>query len=304
MTSISTSAFYDRSAGSLASLRARAETLQTQIATGERLQRGSDDPVAARGLRALAREEGLAAVHKNNAALADADLALAEGALTQLSSLTIRAQELATQSATGTLNTAQRQMNGDELAQIHASMVAILNSKDTSGNSLFAGTADGPAYSVSADGRASYVGTSESGEIDVGSGIKVARGLTGPEVVSFSVDGADTNLLTVVHDLASVLRSDAAGAAGAASQALGALGSGLAALSTAQAVIAARQGRVELAASLAVERGEIRAEEQKRLGETDLPTAIAQLQQTMTVLEASQATFTRLSGLSLFDYLR
>ena len=49
---------------------------------------------------------------------------------------------------------------------------------------------------------------------------------------------------------------------------------------------------------------ELRNTEKAAVGGTDLVEAVARLQQTMTVLEASQASFARLSSLSLFDYLR
>ena len=47
MINLSTGAFYERSTSQIGGLRAQAETLQQQIGTGERLQRSSDDPVAA-----------------------------------------------------------------------------------------------------------------------------------------------------------------------------------------------------------------------------------------------------------------
>ena len=49
--------------------------------------------------------------------------------------------------------------------------------------------------------------------------------------------------------------------------------------------------------------GELRATEEEEVGGTDLASAISELQQTMTVLEASQASFSKLSGLSLFTML-
>jgi flagellar hook-associated protein 3 FlgL len=303
MTSISTNGFYDRSVSSLASLRARAETLQTQIATTNRLAQASDDPVAARQLRAIADEEVMAKAHSANAGLVDADLSLAGEALTQLSNLTIRAQELATQSASGTLNADQRKSNGNELAQIHDSMVAILNGKSSTGQPLFAGTSSGPAFTVAADGSASYTGNGQPAEIEVGHGISVAGSLTGADVVNMTVDGNATDLLTVIHNLASSLQSGGASAANDANAALKALGQGLTTLSTGQAVIAARQGRVELANTIEQSRSDMRASEKTRIGATDTTQAIAQLQEVMTVLEASQASFTKLSGLSLFNYL-
>ena len=51
MTTISTSAFYERSTRAIADLRAQAEALQAAIGTGSRLTRSSDDPVAAAQLR-------------------------------------------------------------------------------------------------------------------------------------------------------------------------------------------------------------------------------------------------------------
>jgi flagellar hook-associated protein 3 FlgL len=39
------------------------------------------------------------------------------------------------------------------------------------------------------------------------------------------------------------------------------------------------------------------------VGGTNLTTAAAQLSQQMTILSASQASFTKLAGLSLFTYL-
>jgi len=304
MTGISTHSFYERSIGNMTSLRARAETLQTQIATEQRLQRASDDPVAARQLRRLAADDTMAAVYKNNAAVAAADLGLAEDAIDQLSNLTIRAQELATQAATGTINDAQRKIIGDELEQIHTSMVAIMNTRDSSGNPLFGGAANGPAYAVAADGSASYAGSGQPAELDVGGGIVISRGLTGPDLLNYSVGGTPTDLLSVVRGLAVSVQAGAPGAASDARTALDSLTAGLDTLSAGQAVIGARQGRVELAVTLAIDQAEARAADRIRLGETDMPTAIAELQEAMTILEASQASFTKLSSLSLFDYLR
>jgi flagellar hook-associated protein 3 FlgL len=40
------------------------------------------------------------------------------------------------------------------------------------------------------------------------------------------------------------------------------------------------------------------------LEDTDVTTAVTQLQKTLTILQATQASFTKLTSLSLFDYLR
>ena len=53
----STSAFFERSVMDLTALRKQAEETQAEMSTGERLQRSSDDPVAASRLRQLARAD-------------------------------------------------------------------------------------------------------------------------------------------------------------------------------------------------------------------------------------------------------
>ena len=61
MINLSTGAFYERGSRQIGALRAQAESLQQQIGTGERLERSSDDPVAAARLRMLSRTERIAA---------------------------------------------------------------------------------------------------------------------------------------------------------------------------------------------------------------------------------------------------
>ena len=47
-----------------------------------------------------------------------------------------------------------------------------------------------------------------------------------------------------------------------------------------------------------------RETERSGLEDTDVTAAITELQKTMTVLQATQASFSKLSSLSLFDYLK
>ena len=53
----STAAFFERSLMDLTALRKQAEETQAEMSSGERLQRSSDDPVAASRLRQLARAD-------------------------------------------------------------------------------------------------------------------------------------------------------------------------------------------------------------------------------------------------------
>ena len=299
MLTLGTASFYARASATIGGVRARAEDLQGRIATGERLTRSSDDPLAASRLRRLAQAETFATVDTANAARASSDLALADDALAGFADGLFRARELALQAASGTLNDTQRAAIGSELAELHASLLALANARDSAGHALFGGEAVGAAYALDAGGNATYLGTAGSGVLDLGDGVTVTRSLTGPEFLG--PGGATLNL---IGGLATALRTGSPDPRTAAQGALTGIATATSTIGTAQAVVGGRLAAIDLTTTRATRTGELRAAERSRLGDTDLATTIAQLQQTMLVLEASQASFVRLSSLSLFDALR
>lgn len=303
MPTISTQAFYERFNRDTAALRGQADKLQAAISSGQRLDRSSDDPVAASRLRILASRDASGAIDQTLAARASSDLMLADAALQSFADSTIRAKELAVQAANGTLSASQRAGIASELEQISGELLRLSNSRDSAGHALFGGEAAGDAYAVDAAGQVSYIGTATAGDLSLGDGQQVTRGLTGPEFLNFSVNGTPTDLFSVVRDLATALVSGS-DPAQSARDALGALDSGLETLTTRQTVVGTRLDWIDLNVERQNKMAELRNTERAEVGGTDLVEAVARLQQTMTVLEASQASFARLSSLSLFDYLR
>jgi flagellar hook-associated protein 3 FlgL len=300
----STRAFFDRSNLDLSGLRAQAEGLQEQLASGDKLSRSSDDPVAASRLRTLSRAERLSKIDMTNADRASTDLSLADAALTSFSDAIIRAQELATQAANETLTANQRASIGTEMEELHDRLVSLANARDAAGHALFGGEAPGDAYAVDAAGNATYIGTASTGDLPLGDGQSVTRGVTGPDFLNFSVNGSPTDLLTEVKALADALKGSAADPSGAARDALDSFSAGLDAVTTSQTVVGSRLAWIDLAVERSTNLGELRADEQEDIGTTDIGLTVANLQQVMLVLEASQSSFAQLSNLSLFDTLR
>jgi flagellar hook-associated protein 3 FlgL len=72
MINLSTGAFFERATRQIGGLRERANELQDQIGSGERLSRSSDDPVAAARLRSLARQDRLSEIDQRNSDRAQA----------------------------------------------------------------------------------------------------------------------------------------------------------------------------------------------------------------------------------------
>jgi len=155
MTTIAagTAAFFQRATGQMGELRRQAESLQQQIATGERLAVSSDDPVAAARLRALGRAERLAQVDRATSDDTLQSLRFADDILATIGNEIARARELTVQAASATLSTNNRALIGTELEAIASNLLAAANSTDNAGRPLFAGDSDGPAYTLDASGN-------------------------------------------------------------------------------------------------------------------------------------------------------
>ncbi len=303
IVSNSTLAFYRRSQGQMGSLREMAESLQGQLATGERLSRSSDDPLAASQLRALQRAEQLGEVDMANAARASQDLQATGGALDSIASDLIRVRELAVYAGSDTLGDSQREAIATEIDALRLSIMSAANATDSSGNALLGGESSGAAYEIDGSGTITYVGTASSGSIDLGQGQSVVRGLTGPEVFNFTGTSGPTDVFAELAALSLALRGGAADPAQAARDALGGLDTALDTVTRGQTVTGARVAWLDGVQDRQIDQSFTRSEQIADTGGVAFASTIAELQQLLTVLEASQASFSRLSNLSLFNQI-
>jgi flagellar hook-associated protein 3 FlgL len=300
----STSAFYERSVMDMSALRTQAEELQASLSSGQRLTRSSDDPVAASRLRQLQRADSLSTIDTANADRATGDLQLTDGALSSFADYVARVKELATQAANGTMTDAQRAGIGQEIASIRENVLQLANSRNSAGGALFGGQSSGAAYTLDpVTGLASYDGTTTAPELPLGDGQTVSPVLIGPQVLGFTLNGTGTDLLAELKTLADALQAGGTAAQGAAQDGIAAMNAATESITTAQTVIGSRLAWLDLTAERRMDLGEMRANEENTVGGTDIASTMARLQQTLTVLEASQASFTKLAGLSLFNLI-
>ena len=114
----STGAFFERSLSQMGALRNSLESLQTEIATGVRIQRGSDDPVGASRLRALTRLERRGDTEAENTARLGQDLSEASNQIEGVVSILQRARELAVAAANDPVGASGRAAIAEELEQL------------------------------------------------------------------------------------------------------------------------------------------------------------------------------------------
>lgn len=300
----STGSFFNRSLAQMADLRSGIERTRSQIATGKRIERGSDDPAAAAQLRSVARREALTLVESDNAARLGQDLAAASTEVAAVTALFQRARELAVQAANTPTGADGRQAIAFELEQLREELFTRANGTSLTGEPLFAGQSSGAAFTQDAAGNVTYVGTLTSGAVPVAPGTAIERGLPGSEVFEFEVGGVPTSAFAVLGGLVAALQGGAPDPAAAASAALEGIDAALDATGRAQTIFGTRMAWTEHVQAQQADRGIALAERRSRVGDTDVAEALARLQQSLTALEASQAAFARVSSLTLFDALR
>lgn len=297
---IATSQMFDRPTSLMTQLTAQADKVQTQIATTKLGITAASDAAAYVRLQQIGRAKAGDTAYSANINIAQGLLAQTDTALDGVESQLQRAQELATRAANDTLSDQDRAAIGEELSAIRDSLFALANTKDDiRGQPLFGGATGDEAYVRNADGSIAFAGTGEPASIPIGEGESVQPTISGARVFST----ADADMFAVLGDLSAALSSgdDVKAAAGAA---LDGLKTSLDQVALGRASVGARAARLDLEVDRLTEVGATREATRSAIEDTDIPTAIAELQKTLTVLQATQASFTKLTSISLFDYLR
>lgn len=294
---VSTTQFYDRASASMSGLSARADELMNQISSTRKLAAPSSDSAAYQRLRTLARDASDDEAYGANLGLAAGALKQADTTLEGVEEQFRRARELTVLARNGVQTDETRKMIAAEVDQLLDGMVALANAKDERGQHLFGGMDGGPAVTL-VDGAYSLA-TTTGAAIPIGAGRSVQPGE--PAVRVFQAGAGDA--FRLLADLSAALKAggDVTDATG---DALDGLEAASEQVSIVRSSLGARAAGVELEQARLVDVGLDREESRSRLEDTDIPATVLELQKTMTILNATHASFSKLQSLSLFDYLR
>jgi|GEM_PF-321861 len=335
---ISTAGFYNRSAALMSRLNADLNRYTSEMAT-KKLNVASQDSTAWMMLGGIKKDEADSTAFRANITLSRGLLAQADTALGNVDDQLVRVRELATRAGSETLNGADRTAIANELTQLREGLLALSNARDVRGHAIFGGLGDA-AFVKDADGVVKYTGIDADGtelvniastaqvrigdasQIQVGiDGSRVFGGATGATDVFKLIDDlkaamemplteADATALPVDPDAdpATIPPFDPEAARSKYSLAINAslnkLESAEAQVTAARAANGARAARLEIESSQLETVGIDREEARSSLEDVDIATMTVQFQKTLTILNATQATISKLANLSLFNYLK
>jgi flagellar hook-associated protein 3 FlgL len=301
---ISTSQFYSSTTSLMQKLSEHADALNTQIATNKKFAAPSDDVVAYQRLQTIAQANSDGTAYSANIKLAQSLLQQSDGVLGSVDAQIQRVNELTIQASSGTLNDDDRKTIADELRSIRDDLAALANSKDARGQPLFGAATGATAVTQAADGSVRFVGTGTPFSIPVADGTSVQPTESAARIFGGLPSGnGTTDIFALIGNFAAALDTggDISAAAKTASD-------GLAAATTqidsVRGSLGARATRLDLESTRNTDAATTREADRQGLEGTDVTAAITELQKTMTTLQATQASFSKLSSLSLFDYLK
>ena len=297
---ISTAQIFQQSVDAMLTQQRQLSETELQVASGKRILRPSDDPSAAVRVLDLSEAQQRLAQYQRNADAAIARLDQEESALLSIENLLQRVRELAVQGANDTLSVDDRQAIATEVREHMQSFLELANSRDASGEYLFAGYQSlTEPMTHNGTGTFSYTGDTGQRTLKIGDTREVAIGDPGTLFMGFAAAaGGTTDVGKVLYDLASNLE-----AGNADTNAITDIDTAFGRLLETRAKIGARLNAIDdqKAANDAFDLAT--AQVKSTLEDLDYAEAISRFNQQLAALQASQQAFVRIQDLSLFNFI-
>jgi flagellar hook-associated protein 3 FlgL len=275
----------------------QAQHDELEIATGRSVNAPSDNP-AASALEVQNNDQAtFNAGYLQNLTTVNGQLSAADSALASVTTALQRAITLGVQGATGTLTDADRAAIAQELQGIQSQAISLANTS-YQGNYLFAGTATGtPPYlaSTTDPSGVTYSGNTGVNQVSIGSGYQLEINQPGSQLFSAS----SNNVFLALNNLILAVQSNTN-----ISTAVGAMSSASSYLSAQRVFYGNAMNQAQSQTTYLNTAKQQIAQQENALVGVDLATAATNLSSAQTDTQATLAAISKLSQMSLFDYLR
>ncbi|OUW06316.1 MAG: flagellar hook-associated protein 3 [Betaproteobacteria bacterium TMED156] len=304
---ISTALFFDRSVDQMVNSQSNLAETQTKLSSGKNVVNPSDAPDKATAIQrvksVIKRQESF----EQNIQEAQNRLIAEETALNATTDVLTRIKELAIQAANGTLGPKDRELVAVEIQGLSDDLMSLANTQDVNDNYVFSGTrVETKPFEKDPLGNVEYAGDETRNRVQVGEQRMIRFNRTGTDVFGRVVreheDGSisGTGFFDALKQLAEGIRksdqksmdigiNDLDQASFNISLATAQVGTEMAVVETQKSVNEETVLQLKTALS-AVE-------------DLDYSAAVTEMQKNMLALQATQSSFSRISALSLFNYL-
>ena len=307
---ISTQLLFDRAAEQMSLVQNKLADSQAHLAQGKQILKPSDAPdqaaVVQRLKTVMSRQESfLSSMVTLRSRLENEDTTLKSA-----SDLLVRAKEIAVHAANDTLSPINRRALGKEMQAVRDQLLSLANSKDNNGNFLFAGSrSTKPAFDAPAPGESPvYQGDQTKMTVMVGEQRSIPTNRTGTDAfVSLNRPGPTlgsvqgVSFFKVMDDLVAGINNSNGVAMQRGVDEMTSLLNGM---SLAHADIGTDMNVVEQQTGVIEDTILNLKTNLSTVEDLDYAAAITKMNQQLLSLEAAQSSFSKISQLSLFNYLK
>ena len=211
MIRISSQQIFSGGINRLQDLSAQLNKTDEQIATGKRVNRPSDDPVAAARILKLDQEVSRIETYERNAQLANNRLSQEENAISSSLNILQSVRELTVQAGNGSLSANDRLSISSEMKERLQQMAQMANTQDASGEYIFSGFQGGtPAFANEGNGW-TYQGDEGQRMLEIDDGVTVAISDNGKGIfdrIPAAANATTTSVSGRINSVSVINRSD------------------------------------------------------------------------------------------------
>jgi len=276
--------------------------LQQHLSTGKRIMTPSDDPIGAARAHELSQSLSLNEQYKDNHHRAMDSLQQVDSTLGSISNVIQGVRTMAVAAGNPAFSDNERQMMAVELRGHFEHLLGLANTRDEQGNYLFSGfKGNTQPFVEQPAGVVTYKGDQGQRLIQVSGSRQLPVSETGDAI--FELGGQ--SLFKTVDDFIKALKMPGGGAtlSGAVSTALQDLDVALNDVLSKRAAVGSRLQEIDALQQIGEDTAVQYQQSLSRLQDLDFAQAISDMVRQQALLEAAQKSFTRISGLSLFNII-
>ena len=305
---VSTSLFFDRSVDQMVGGQSNLAKTQMRLSSSKNVVNPSDAPNQATAIQRLKSVIGRHESYDKNLQAANNRLIAEETALEATNNVLTRIKELAIQGANGTLGPKDRELVAIEIEGLTNDLLALANTQDVNDNYIFSGSrVQVKPYEKNVVGDIEYSGDETRNQVQVGEQRFIRFNRTGTDVfgrvIRENVDGTQTGkgFFQALTELAEGMRKSDTEAMNVGINDLDQASFNIA-LATAQ--VGTEMSVVETQKSVNEETVLQFKTALSKVEDLDYSAAVTEMQKNMLALQATQSSFSQISNLSLFNYIR
>lgn len=300
---ISTSFLFDRATDRMSTIQNKLATTQAQLSVSKQVLAPSDAPDQAAAIQRLKGEIARQNSHSELLKTSLSRYKAEETALSSSNDILIRLKELGIQASNDTLGLDDRKSIAVEMKALRDQLLSLGNTRDDNGNYLFSGTrVNTPAFSEDSNGQVVYAGDQTQTSIPAGVERTVQYTRAGTDVFSRVVrsDQTSVGFFDALDQMIAAVGSSNTSAIQQGnsdlSQMHNALSLSLAQTGSDQKVVQSQLDTLdETALRLKSTLSDVE--------DLDYAAAVTRMNKEMMALEAAMGSFSKISGLTLFDYI-